>query len=293
VTTLALPESLAGTLVLVRHGESTYVAEGRFQGRQDAPLSELGRRQAAMVAGRLAQRDEGTPLPIPLGPPLGVWHSPLSRAADTAREIAAAQPSPINLRPLGQLTEIAQGEWEGLPATDVRARWPAELAAWRRAPTSNNAPGGEPVLDAAARVREGLALVIGALAQAGSPDEEVQTGARSAGAHSAGAHSAGAHSIPDRLVPGYPRPPRLTDAADPWAVMVAHDGIFRLALMSLLEVPYERFWSFPFNLCAVTVVALSGGIASLRAHNLSEHLAPLAEEERAAAEARGDRRGAL
>jgi broad specificity phosphatase PhoE len=74
---------------------------------------------------------------------------------------------------------------------------------------------------------------------------------------------------------------------------VAHDGIFRLLLLALLDVPVERFWSFPFNLCAISVVAVSNRVATLRAHNLSEHLAPLADEERAAAEARGDRRGAL
>ena len=76
-------------------------------------------------------------------------------------------------------------------------------------------------------------------------------------------------------------------------MLVAHDGIFRLALMLLLDVPLERFWSFPFNLCAITVVALHEGVPALRAHNLSEHLAPIAIEARAAAEARGDRRGAL
>lgn len=260
------------TLVLVRHGESTYVAEGRFQGRQDVPLSTLGERQADLVAARLAARGEGTPLPIPAGQPRAVWHSPLQRAAATAARIAAAQPQAVHVAAIDELTEIAQGEWEGMPAAEVRARWPAELAAWRDSPTQNNAPGGERVLDAAARVRAGLARIIAASGESdGAP------------------HSAAQRDDP---VPGYP-----TTAASgpppPWAVVVAHDGIFRLALMSLLEVPYERFWSFPFNLCAITVVALNDGAATLRAHNLSEHLAPLGTEERAAAEARGDRRGAL
>ena len=76
---------VTGTLVLVRHGESTWIAEGRFQGRQDPPLSELGVRQAGLVAGRLAERGEQTPLPIPPGPPIGIWHSPLDRAATTAQ----------------------------------------------------------------------------------------------------------------------------------------------------------------------------------------------------------------
>jgi broad specificity phosphatase PhoE len=80
---------------------------------------------------------------------------------------------------------------------------------------------------------------------------------------------------------------------EPWGVLVAHDGIFRVLMLTLFALPLERFWSFPFNLCAITVVSFQNGVPVLRAHNLAEHLAPLAEEARAAAEARGDRRGAL
>jgi phosphoserine phosphatase len=266
-----IPASLDASLVLVRHGESTYVAEGRFQGRQDPPLSALGEEQARLAAERLARRDEGTPLPIPLGLPLAVFHSPLSRAAHTARLIGDAQPGQIELNALAGLTEIAQGEWEGLPATEVARRWPAELERWRQSPTTDHAPGGEPVLEAAARIRTALAGIIARLAEADDPAPN-----------------------PSDPVPGYP-PSVPVDGAtvNPWAVLVAHDGIFRLALLSLMGLPYERFWSFPFNLCAITVITFGRGIATLRAHNLSDHLAPLSEADRAAAEARGDRRGAL
>jgi phosphoserine phosphatase len=280
----ALPARGLATLVLVRHGESTYVAEGRFQGRHDPPLSALGERQAQLAAARLAARDGGVPLPIPLGPPAGVWHSPLARAAQTARAVASAQQPAVPLTALDELTEIAQGEWEGVLAADVRARWPTELAAWRRSPTEHNAPGGERLLDAAARVRRGVAAVAATLLPAVPAATEGD----------APDASAAAASIRDEPVPGYPTTVVPSDAPpEPWAVLVAHDGIFRLALMTLLGVPYERFWSFPFNLCAITVVALHDGVATLRAHNLADHLAMLAEEERAAAEARGDRRGAL
>jgi broad specificity phosphatase PhoE len=132
----------------------------------------------------------------------------------------------------------------------------------------SHAPGGEPLADAAQRVRAAL--------------NEVS-------AHLAAGPSATAYDP----VPGYQTFPPPTGRAEPWAVLVAHDGIFRLALLALLGLPLDRFWSFPFNLCAITVVALHEGVPSLRAHNLSDHLAPLAIEERAAAEARGDRRGAL
>jgi broad specificity phosphatase PhoE len=94
-------------------------------------------------------------------------------------------------------------------------------------------------------------------------------------------------------VPGYVTARAADAPAEPWAVLAAHDGIFRLVLINLLGLPLGRFWSFPFNLAAITVVTLHAGAATLRAHNLADHLAPLAEEERAAQESRGDRRGAL
>lgn len=230
-----------------------------------------------MVGDRLARRDERTPLPIPTRAPAAIWHSPLRRAADTARIIGERQPAAIQLLPSNRLTEIAQGEWEGVLLADVRARWSTELEAWRRTPARAHAPGGEPLLEAAVRVRAGLAEIVASLVQV------VEQGA--------GAHLAAAEYDP---VPGY-----ISAAADatarpePWALLVAHDGIFRLALINLLGLPLERFWSFPFNLAAITVVTLHEGTAMLRAHNLSDHLAPLAEEDRAAQEARGERRGAL
>ncbi len=271
-----LPAGLAATVVLVRHGESTWVAEGRFQGRQDPPLSELGYRQAQLVANRLAHRDEQTALPIPVGLPAAVWHSPLGRAAETARIIGAEQPGPVPLRSLDALTEIAQGDWEGQPASVVRERWPQELDAWRRMPATSHAPGGEALTNAAERVGIGLTQIVASLTNKTAPGD------------------AGNVEMPYDPVPGYERTTTPADLpAEPWAPVVAHDGIFRLSLIRLLGLPLERFWSFPFNLASITVVTLHNGVASLRAHNLSEHLAPLAIEDRAAEESRGDRRGAL
>ena len=269
VEPLQIPPLLAATLVLVRHGESTWVAEGRFQGRADPSLSELGNRQAELVADRLALRDERTPLPIPAGPPIGIWHSPLSRAAGTARVIRSRQTGDVWLHTNERLTEIAQGEWEGVILADVQARWSNELAAWRQTPARAHAPGGEPLLAAAERVRLGVAEIIAALPSSTSP-------------------------VAYDPVPGYSSRVPVTDAsAEPWALVVAHDGIFRLTLITLLGLPVERFWSFPFILAGITVVTLHHGTAALRAHNLSDHLAPLAEGERAAQESRGERRGAL
>ncbi len=272
---MPIPSDLNATLVLVRHGESTWIAEGRFQGQQNPPLSSLGERQAMAVGKRLAERDEQTPLPIPMGPPLGIWHSPLTRATQTAQAITDQQTATMAMHPATGFLELAQGEWEGQPHAIVSTRWAAELTAWRRAPASNHAPGGESLGAANERVNEALDDVFRALGQrpgdAPVPDP----------------------TTPRDPVPGYATAAGAAPSTDRWAVLVAHDGIFKVVLMNLLNIPIERFWSFPFNLCAITVVTLHGGAAALRAHNLSEHLAPIAAEARAAAEARGDRRGAL
>src|SRR3954447_20935707 len=168
---LVIPSAIDATLVLVRHGESTLIAEGRFQGRQDARLSPLGERQAALVGARLAERDAQTPLPIPAGTPSAIWHSPLSRAAQTARAIAEAQPAPFALTSIDDLTEIAQGEWEGQPSAVVRERWAAELAAWRRTPATNHAPGGESLAEVSVRAGQALEHIWASLAAPASADE--------------------------------------------------------------------------------------------------------------------------
>jgi broad specificity phosphatase PhoE len=154
-------------------------------------------------------------------------------------------------------------EFLGFALRPLAEHAPEELDGWRRDPLRWNAPGGERLTDAAARVRVGVETVASALAGRTEP------GARSP-------------------VPGYSG-----GAPDqPWALLVAHDGIFRLALLALLGLPLDRFWAFPFVLCGITVLELRDGRVSLIAHNLAEHLAPLAAEAVAETEAR-DRAGAL
>ena len=62
-------------------------------------------------------------------------------------------------------------------------------------------------------------------------------------------------------------------------------------MLTLFDLPLERFWMWSFDLCGITVVELRAGRPVLRAHNLTEHLAPLLDAaalaERAAREATG------
>jgi probable phosphoglycerate mutase len=271
-----IPEGLDATLVLVRHGESEWIREGRFQGQAETPLSALGRQQAALVAERLAHSHASPALPVPGGVPREVVHSPLSRAADVAKAIAAActaraaadgLAAPALVAEPG-LLELGQGVWEGVTSEDIARRWPDEISAWRHRPHEAFAPGGEPLTTVQARVRPALARLLTELGRdypRGTVDRP-QVG---------GYHGVG-------------------QASDqPWSILVGHDGVFKVVMLTLLELPLDRFWTFSWGLTGITVVELRGGRPVLRAHNLTGHLAPVEDElARQAAEQRG-KSGAL
>src|SRR5262252_2076150 len=89
------------TLLLVRHGETDWNAEGRLQGHTDRPLSDFGRRQARALADELA----GDSI-------VAVYASDLSRARETAEIVAAQLGLEVALDP--RLREKDWGTWEGL-----------------------------------------------------------------------------------------------------------------------------------------------------------------------------------
>ena len=269
---LRIPTGLDASLVLVRHGESEFIVQKRFQGRAETPLSATGRRQAELVAGRLARPGASPALPLPAGPPLAIVHSPLARAAATAEAIGAAMAEetgfgrPITRRPEDGFLEIGQGAWEGLLATEIEARDGERLATWRRTPLEAWAPGGEAIPEVRERVRPALERLFEELAAAGTP---------------------GSISAPQ--VSGY----RSGTPEQPWAVIVGHDGVFKVLALTLFELPLERFWMWSFDLCGIAVVEFRAGRPLVRAMNLTEHLAPLLDEASQAATEERARTGAL
>ena len=138
-------------LLLVRHGESTWNAEGRYQGRLDAPLSTRGRAQAQSLAALLRDEQLRTQ-PAPLWV---IFSSPLARAYETAQACALALDVPVQVD--GRLTEISHGEWEGKLREDIAARWPELFDAWRTRPHDVRFPDGETLAEVHARFQSFLA----------------------------------------------------------------------------------------------------------------------------------------
>ncbi|MCX7779938.1 MAG: histidine phosphatase family protein [Negativicutes bacterium] len=118
--------------ILVRHGETTWNREGRYQGQIDTPLSPFGIEQGLKVAEALAN----IPLDI-------CYASPLSRSYETAGMCAARHGLEV-IRD-ERLLEINHGEWEGLLAAEVGERYPELLHKWRTSVVDVEMPGGETI----------------------------------------------------------------------------------------------------------------------------------------------------
>ena len=282
VPPFAVPPDLVASLVLLRHGQSVGLAEGRFQGRADTPLSALGERQAALAGGRLADPTAAPRLPLPPGDPIAIIHSPLARTTQTAAAVAAAiaargRPAPPLVVEPG-IREVGLGAWEGLRHREVEAGWPGELDGWRRDPVRSFAPGGESLMQMDRRVRAALAGVIDGLAR----ESATRDAARA------------------RAVPTSPAPSSVSfydPHAGPWTLLVGHDGAFKVAVLALLGLPLDRFWTFTQTTTGIAVFDIRNGYTILRAWNRTEHLAPLemeadnaeslAEEEAAASSRSG------
>ena len=117
-------------LILVRHGETEWVKEHRYQGSTDIPLNVWGVRQARALA-RLLKKER----------PLAVYSSKLTRARETAKLIANTCGKSIQFD--ARLNEVSFGVWEGQVHAVVRAQSPKASRDWYRARWSSRPPGGE------------------------------------------------------------------------------------------------------------------------------------------------------
>lgn len=135
---------MAVRLIFVRHGQTAWNVEGRYQGRRDTDLAAAGFAEARSVACRL--RGAGVSL---------VFSSPLQRARATA-DVIARLIGPVPCTIDERLVEIGFGAWVGLTQAEIKQRWPALLRDWKHAPQTVRFPGGEGLLDVWRRLRDFL-----------------------------------------------------------------------------------------------------------------------------------------
>jgi len=139
------------TVLLIRHGHVEGIAPERFRGRWDLPLTALGRRQAQAVAAYVLQRWPEA---------RAVYASPLSRCQETAAAIATALDLDVQIKE--GLADLDYGAWQGLKRAEATARWPALVDRWFAAPHRVRIPGGESLLDLAARASRAFAACLDA-----------------------------------------------------------------------------------------------------------------------------------
>ena len=123
------------TLIVVRHGQTDWNINRRFQGHSDIPLNDTGHQQAQALGRRLQNvRFDAA------------YSSDLSRAMQTAQQITQQ-----TVLPEPRLREIGFGIWEGMTSVDIQDTYPEDYALWRKA---DKVPeGAESILQVAHRVQ--------------------------------------------------------------------------------------------------------------------------------------------
>jgi broad specificity phosphatase PhoE len=126
-------------LILIRHGETDWNIEGRYQGQSDVPLNSRGIEQAEQLAHQL--RLEALD---------AIYSSDLIRAQQTAELLNRINGAPLFFDT--RLREIDQGEWEGMLFDDIRIRYKKAFEDRLRDPLQVAPPGGETVGEVRERV---------------------------------------------------------------------------------------------------------------------------------------------
>lgn len=134
-------------LILIRHGETEWNKNLRFQGHMDIPLSEEGREQARKLALRLSTEKFDA-----------AYASDLSRASETAQAVADYHNLEVKLKP--ELKEINFGQWEGLTHQEIDSKYPESMAKWLSDPKETRIPGGESMNEVAQRCKAGISGIL-------------------------------------------------------------------------------------------------------------------------------------
>jgi broad specificity phosphatase PhoE len=175
---------LVTELLLVRHGETDWNRDGRWQGHSDTRLNDVGLQQAARLAGDLDGVDV-------------VYSSDLARAQETAAIVAQRLGLPVRLDE--RLRERSFGAWEGKTAAEIEVEFGDAHARWL-AGEGPGAADAEPFGEFAARVQGFLADVL-----TRHPDETVLVVAHGGSIRVIHALARGLDYVRDhRSIPGVP-----------------------------------------------------------------------------------------
>jgi broad specificity phosphatase PhoE len=139
------------TLLLIRHGQTEWNVEGRYQGRLDSPLTERGIAQAEAFGRCIWGLPEMTSAEVVA--------SPLTRALRTAEIICRSRvATPIRLD--ARLREVSLGSWDGLTREEIKAHSPAIFEGDGRHDWYFRSPDGETYVSVAARLGDWLNGVV-------------------------------------------------------------------------------------------------------------------------------------
>ena len=126
-------------IILVRHGETDWNKEGRFQGQIDIPLNEAGKNQAQKASNYLKSIDFNK-----------AYSSSMSRPLETAK-IILGKKSNLSILKIDELSEISHGLWEGKLEKEIKTTWPEMLDKWHQEPENVIMPEGESIEDVSKR----------------------------------------------------------------------------------------------------------------------------------------------
>jgi len=133
--------------IIVRHGETTWNAERRYQGQTDIPLSELGHQQAAALGSRLATDKIDV-----------TYASDLCRTKETAEAVMAYHSGSISFDL--RLREMSFGDWEGLTFNEMQEREPRLSNGWANFMLTYGPPAGESIPIFAERLNTAIHTIL-------------------------------------------------------------------------------------------------------------------------------------
>jgi broad specificity phosphatase PhoE len=134
-------------IILIRHGETDWNIEGRYQGQADPPLNSRG----ILQAQQLAEEVKNSAIEI-------LYTSPLRRAKQTAQILSEALGIPEINEP--RLMEIHQGDWQTRLRSEIESLYPEVFKNWETNPWQTTPPGGENLSEVQTRVSAAINDII-------------------------------------------------------------------------------------------------------------------------------------